>query len=135
MNMLERILVLGIVVILITIFQKKFSTGKKIIDLHLPGNISVPDSSLPTVIYFWTDECIQCKISQKPALNSLKDKTKDFNLINVNALERNDLTLFFNIRTVPSTIIFSNDGKSRFVNNGYANRDELARQISLAMEA
>ena len=128
--MLERTFVLGIVLILITILQRKFRTGKITDTLQLPDN-----TSLPTVLYFWTDQCVRCKTSQRPVLNNLKKEKNNFNLVDVNAIGQKEITFFFNIRTVPSTIIFSNDGKSRFVNNGYANRDELARQISLAMEA
>lgn len=133
--MLERTFVLGIVLILITILQRKFRTGKITDTLQLPDNITLENTSLPTVLYFWTDQCVRCKTSQRPVLNNLKKEKNNFNLVNVNAIGQKEITFFFNIRTVPSTIIFSNDGKSRFVNNGYANRDELARQISLAMEA
>ena len=133
--MLERTFVLGIVLILITILQRKFRTGKITDTLQLPDNITLENTSLPTVLYFWTDQCVRCKTSQRPVLNNLKKEKNNFNLVDVNAIGQKEITFFFNIRTVPSTIIFSNDGKSRFVNNGYANRDELARQISLAMEA
>jgi len=127
--MLERILVLGIVLIAITILQRKFKTGKITGTLQLPDNIKLENTSLPTVLYFWTEQCVQCKTSQKPVLNNLKDEINNFNLVDVNAIEQKDITSLFNIRTVPSTIIFSKDGKSKFVNNGFANESELSTQL------
>jgi thioredoxin-like negative regulator of GroEL len=62
-------------------------------------------------------------------LNNLKDEINNFNLVDVNAIEQKDITSLFNIRTVPSTIIFSKDGKSKFVNNGFANESELSTQL------
>jgi len=128
--MLERIFVLGIVLIAITILQRKFRTGKATNSLQLPGNITLEDSSLPTVLYFWTDQCVQCKTSQKPILNNLKQEKNNFNLVDVNAVEQKDITSLFNIRTVPSTIIFSKDGKSKFINNGFADKAELSTQLN-----
>lgn len=127
--MLERIFVLGILLILVIIFQKRFRSGRINKSIMLPENISVTDLSLPTVLYFWTDNCMQCKTSQRPALNNLLNSRGDFNLIDVNAIKEKDLTSFFNIKTVPSTVIFSNDGKSKFVNNGFADEAELTKQL------
>jgi thioredoxin-like negative regulator of GroEL len=133
MKMFERIIVLGILLIVISMLQRKFRTGKVTNSLQLPGNITLKDSSLPTVLYFWTEQCVQCKNSQKPVLNNLKKENNNFNLVNINAVEQKHITSLFNIRTVPSTIIFSKDGESRFVNNGYANESELARQINMTL--
>jgi thioredoxin-like negative regulator of GroEL len=129
MKMLERGFVLGIVLILITILQRKFKTGKVTDTLQLPDNIKLENTSLPTVLYFWTEQCVQCKTSQKPVLKSLKNENNNFNLIDINAIERKEITSLYNIRTVPSTIIFSKDGKSKFVNNGFANESELSTQL------
>ena len=128
--MLERILVLGIVLIAITILQRKFKTVKVTTTLQLPDNIKLENTSLPTVLYFWTEQCVQCKTSQKPILNNLKKEKNNFNLVDVNAIEQKDMTSLFNIRTVPSTIIFSKDGKSKFVNNGFADKAELSIQLN-----
>ena len=128
--MLERILVLGIVLIAITILQRKFKTVKVTTTLQLPDNIKLENTSLPTVLYFWTDQCVQCKTSQKPILNNLKKEKNNFNLVDVNAIKQKDISSLFNIRTVPSTIIFSKDGKSKFVNNGFADKAELSIQLN-----
>lgn len=128
--MFERIFILGIVSIILILLQKKFKTGKIINSFQLPGNIKIENSSLPTILYFWTEQCVQCKTSQKPVLNNLKGENNNFNLVDVNAIEQKDISSLFNIRTVPSTIIFSKDGKSKFVNNGFANETELNAQLN-----
>ncbi len=127
--MIERIIALGILFILIIIFQKRFRSGRTKNSLRLPENIQVKDSKLPTVLYFWTDSCVQCRTSQKPVLNNLKDERNNFNLLEVNAIEAKELASLFNIRTVPSTVIFSNDGTSKFINNGFADKNELIKQL------
>lgn len=131
--MLERIFVLGIVIIITIILQRKFRTGKATNSLQLPRNITIEDSSLPTVLYFWTEQCVQCKTSQKPVLNNLKKGKNNFNLVDVNAIEQKDFTSLFNIRTVPSTIVFSKDRESKFVNNGFANSAELTNQLNAVL--
>jgi len=128
--MFERIFILGIVSIILILLQKKFKTGKIINSFQLPGNIKIENSSLPTILYFWTEQCVQCKTSQKPVLNNLKGENNNFNLVDVNAIEQKDISSLFNIRTVPSTIIFSKDGKSKFINNGFANETELNAQLN-----
>ncbi|MCL5030449.1 MAG: thioredoxin family protein [Bacteroidetes bacterium] len=130
--MLERIFVLIIFFILVIIFHKRFRSGRSKKSIRLPGNISVKNSSLPTVLYFWTDSCVQCRTSQKPVLKNLEKEIGGFNLVDVNAIEENNLTSLFNIKTVPSTVIFSNDGKSRFINNGFADKEELLKQLEEA---
>ena len=128
--MFERIFILGILSIILILLQKKFKTGKIINSFQLPGNIKIENSSLPTILYFWTEQCVQCKTSQKPVLNNLKGENNNFNLVDVNAIEQKDISSLFNIRTVPSTIIFSKDGKSKFINNGFANETELNAQLN-----
>ena len=125
----ERIFILGILITLIIIFQKRFKSGKIRKSLRLPENIRIMDPTLPTVLYFQTDTCVQCRTSQKPVLNNLKKRKNNFNLIEVNAFKEKELTSLFNIRTVPSTVIFSNDGSSKFINNGFAGRNELLKQL------
>ncbi len=127
--MLERIFVLGILFILALIFQKRFKSIKIKKPLYLPENISFKDSALPTVLYFWTDDCVQCRVSQKPVLNNLKKAHNNFNIIEVNAVKEQELTSLFNIKTVPSTVIFSNDGSSKFINNGFADMNKLIKQL------
>ncbi len=127
--MLERIFALAVLVTLTLIFRKRFMTGKKNNSLTLPENIFVGDASLPTVLYFWTHSCVQCKTLQQPVLQKLKEENGRFNLIELNAIEAKELTSSFNIRTVPSTVIFSDDRRSKYINNGFAGSRELLEQL------
>lgn len=130
--MLERILILGALIILACLFSFRHRITRKNQHIRLPQKFNI-SNSLPTVLYFWTDQCVQCKTSQKPALNKLKDKNEKFNLISVNALNECELISEFNIRTVPSTVIFASDGRSRFINNGFVDENELKLQIEATM--
>jgi thiol-disulfide isomerase/thioredoxin len=129
--MIERIIALGIVFLLIGIFRKVIFHGTSKLSIQLPDKYSVKNSH-PTILYFWTDQCVQCKTSQKPALVKLKNEYDKFNLIDVNALTEKELTSTCNIKTVPSTVVFSKEGKSRFINNGFRNKEELLKQLSAA---
>ena len=127
--MLERIFALGIILIFVLLFQKRFKSVRTKNSLQLPKNINLNDSTLPTVLYFWTDNCVQCRTSQKPVLHNLKEELNNFNLVEVNAIDAKELTSLFNIKTVPSTVVFSNDGNSKFINNGFADKHQLLTQL------
>ncbi len=128
--MFERIIILGFVLTLLTILVKKISYTKIILNKNLPDNLDIPDSELPTVLYFWTEQCVQCKSSQKPALQRLQRNRGRFNLVDINAFEKEDIVSSFKIRTVPSTVIISRDKKPVFVNNGFRSEKELIEQLN-----
>ncbi|MDR3625208.1 MAG: thioredoxin family protein [Ignavibacteriaceae bacterium] len=130
--MTERIALLIALFILAGIFSYRHRTTKKSGYFNLPDKFS-NSNSLPTILYFWTEQCVQCTTSQKPALNNLKDKNGKFNLVSVNAIKEMELASEFKVKTVPSTIIFSAEGKSRFINNGYINENELEKQIEASL--
>jgi thioredoxin-like negative regulator of GroEL len=126
--MLERIVLLGALFILAGLFSIRHRITRNNLHVQLPVKFSNANA-LPTILYFWTDQCVQCKTSQKPALNKLQSNNKGFNLISVNAVDERELVSLYKIKTVPSTIIFDADGKSRFINNGFADDEKLAKQI------
>jgi thioredoxin-like negative regulator of GroEL len=126
--MVERIILLTVFFILAGLFSFRHRITRKNLNIQLPKKFS-NSNSLPTVIYFWTDQCVQCKNSQKPALKSLQDKYAKFNLVSIDALTEKELVSKFKIKTVPSTVIFAADGKSRFINNGFIDEKELSTQI------
>jgi thioredoxin-like negative regulator of GroEL len=130
--MTERIALLIALFILAGIFSYRHRLTKKSGYFNLPDKFS-NSNSLPTILYFWTEQCVQCNTSQKPALNNLKDKNGKFNLVSVNAIKEMELASEFKVKTVPSTIIFSAEGKSKFINNGYINENELEKQIEASL--
>ena len=126
--MVERIILLTVFFILAGLFSFRHRITRKNLNIQLPKKFNNLNS-LPTVMYFWTNQCVQCKSSQKPALKNLQDKYAKFNLVSIDALTEKELVSKFKIRTVPSTVIFAADGKSRFINNGFIDEKELSTQI------
>jgi len=127
--MLERFIILFLVLTFLGILIRRFSRTKQNFGTSLPRGVSIPDSELPTVLYFWTEQCVQCKRSQKPALHRLQRNRGMFNLVNINALEEKDIVSSFKIKTVPSTVIISPDKKPAYINNGFKSERELAEQL------
>jgi len=130
--MVERIILLAVLFILAGLFSIRHRITRKNVNIQLPKKFSY-SNSLPTVMYFWTDQCVQCKSSQKPALKSLQEKYGKFNLVSIDELNEKELVSKFKIKTVPSTVIFAADGKSRFINNGFIDEKELSTQIQASM--
>jgi thioredoxin-like negative regulator of GroEL len=126
--MTERIILLAALFTLSALFSLRYRLTKSKLHIQLPAKY-LTQNSLPTILYFWTNQCVQCKTSQKPVLNSLQFKDTKFNLISVNALDERDLISLFKIKTVPSTVIFTADGKSMFINNGFIDENILSKQI------
>jgi hypothetical protein len=146
--MLERILFLFIFLVVTYSLIRRFNFKKVNSEKILQINLSNPTFAeaflagrlnpvLPTILYFSTDQCIQCRISQTPALLKLQNGGKKFNLVSLDALEEIELTKHLNIKTVPATAILSHDTKLHFVNNGYASDVLLNKQLmdlSIAQE-
>jgi thioredoxin-like negative regulator of GroEL len=130
--MIARIIVLGVLLILAGLFSLRHRITRNNLHVKLPEKFG-NSNALPTILYFWTDQCVQCKTSQKPALNKLKQKDREFNLISVNAIEEKELISLYKIKTVPGTIVFDADGKSRFINNGFVDEMGLAKQIEASL--
>lgn len=130
--MTERIALLIALIILAGIFSYRHRLTRKSGYFNLPDKFS-NSNSLPTILYFWTEQCVQCNTSQKPVLNNLEVKNGKFNLVSVNAIKEMELASEFKVKTVPSTIIFSAEGKSRFINNGYIDENELEKQIEASL--
>ena len=85
---------------------------------------------LPTVLYFWSEQCTQCYSLQNPVLSKLKQQFNNFNLVSFNALSEDLIVKKLNIRTVPATaIISSGQSEVKFVNNGYVGEELLLSQL------
>lgn len=127
--MLERVLALFLFLLLTYFLVKRFNSKKVNTTQVLPINISNLNPILPTILYFSTEQCVQCKSTQAPALYKLQDEGKQFNLVSLDALEEIELTKHLNIKTVPATALLSHDKKLRFLNNGYASDILLNKQL------
>lgn len=130
--MFERVLILSAVLLLSILWLKKPGLKKKSTReiKNLPfDNLN---KQYPTLLYFWTEQCSQCKNVQAPFLENLKRENNKFNLLSLNALEAKELSSEFKIKTVPSTIIFSKESSILFHNSGLKTYDELSEQLGYA---
>jgi thioredoxin-like negative regulator of GroEL len=126
--MLERIITLVLVLLFSYLIIKKFSR-KKISREKLHLDLSNVNPFLPTILYFWSEDCVQCRTIQKPAIQKLQKEGKKFNFVPVNAIEELDLTKKLNIKTLPSTVVINSGKNIQFINNGYAADSTLKKQL------
>ena len=127
--MFERVVILVLVITIISFLIKWFFNNRFKRLNNLVFDIAGTNSGLPTIIYFWTEQCSQCFCLQKPALSKLKHYDQDFNLVSYNAFNEVEVAKKLNIKTVPATVVLSKMNEVRFINNGFASEQLLASQI------
>lgn len=128
--MLERIVILSLVLAITYFIVKRFYSSKIVSKSFFPFEINNLNPALPTILYFWTEQCVQCNSIQKPAITKLKDEGSEFNFVSFNAIKELEITKHLNIRTVPSTVILNNDKDIRFINTGYVPGIKLREQLN-----
>ena len=79
------------------------------------------------LVDFWAEWCMPCK-RLMPILESVSQQNSDITIIKVNVDENPDLSSTFNIRTIPTLILFK-DGQQIAVKNGGAPAIELSEWI------
>lgn len=126
--MLERTIALALILGIAYLAMRKFGLKKVMDGSVLSPRIRVINPELPTVLYFWTDSCVQCRTLQKPEILKILDN-KDFNLVSLNALVEPEITKELNIKTVPSTAVVSKERMVRFINTGYISGEKLRLQL------
>lgn len=93
------------------------------------GVMLAPDSpAMPTLLYFTTDECAQCRYQQRPILERLASATM-LPIVTINAIESQDLARHYGILTVPSTVLLDAQRKPVAINHGLAKLEKLHTQI------
>ena len=127
--MLERIIALSFFLIIAYMLVRRLYSPKIISNGALPFEINNLDPALPTILYFWTEQCVQCNSVQKPAILKLKDEGDEFNFISFNAIKELEITKHLNIKTVPSTVILNSEKKINYVNSGYTEGKILKEQL------
>ncbi len=127
--MLERIITLSIFLILAYILARKLYSHKVISNGSLPFEMNNINPALPTILYFWTEQCAQCNSVQKPAILKLREEGNEFNFISFNAIKELEIVNHLNIMTVPSTIVLNNEKKINYINSGYTPGKILKEQI------
>ena len=81
------------------------------------------------IVYFTTDSCYECEKLQKPAINLLE--AKDTQIFTINASLDRALTSYYQILTVPTTIILDRYGQTQFMNYGYTSEKVLSAQLEM----
>lgn len=132
--MFERLLILVVFLAGIFFLFRKLLVSKPQGTFNILSEISEGvkeiNYNLPTVLYFWTEQCAQCFNMQNPALSKLKQTYNNFNLVSFNALNEEEIVKKLNIKTVPATaIISSGQNEVKFVNNGFAGEKLLLSQL------
>jgi thiol-disulfide isomerase/thioredoxin len=132
--MLERILILFVVLALSFLYIKK--PRGKISFAGIADKISGTanmNPALPTVLYFWTEQCSQCKTVQAPIINKINKELNNFNILPINAIEEKEITSLLNVKTVPSLAVISSNNELKFFNSGLVTEKELKRQLTKAI--
>ena len=101
---------------------------------HLTPSKKVNRDVLPSwkpgkqsIVFFTHDSCHECEKLQKPALNFLKSPHTQ--IFTINASQDRALASYFQIFTVPTTIILDGYGESKFINHGYTSEKILSEQL------
>jgi thioredoxin-like negative regulator of GroEL len=128
--MLERIFVLSFFLILTYFLVRRLYSSKKIENGSLPFQINNLNPALPTILYFWTEQCAQCNSVQKPAIIKLKEEGNEFNFISFNAIKDLDIANHLNIKTVPSTVVLNHEKKINYMDSGYTAGKVLKEQLN-----
>jgi thiol-disulfide isomerase/thioredoxin len=96
--------------------------GASSIGYHKPG--------MPCIVFFTTPDCPTCKVFQRPALDTLKERLADrIQVIEVDACERPDLAKSWSVLSVPTTFVLDCDGHPLYVNHGAASTEKLLGQL------
>lgn len=91
----------------------------------------IADAS-PAVLYFTTPQCAQCRLQQSPALEQVKASRPDLKVVKLNALERPDLARYYQVMTVPTTIVLDRQGRPVAINHGLTSAARLLQQVKSA---
>lgn len=85
---------------------------------------------LPTISYFTTPSCVSCRTVQRPAIESLAATYGSaLQVINIDAQAQPEIADYWGVLSVPTTFIFDQNGRPRFMNAGVANAEKLERQL------
>lgn len=94
------------------------------------NDVGLPlDPARPTILYFWTADCHQCRSAQAPTLQRLAQQAP-IHVVPVDAVAERSLADRFGVLTVPTTVVLTPDGTVRAVNHGFASFATLRNQAA-----
>jgi thiol-disulfide isomerase/thioredoxin len=83
----------------------------------------------PAFLYFTTDSCAQCRLQQTPILSQLAAST-GVQIHRLDAVSQTDLTKFYGVMTVPTTVLLDRQRRPVAVNHGLASLQKLQAQVA-----
>jgi len=88
----------------------------------------------PAILYFTTDSCVQCRMQQAPALERLAAAT-GIPVHKFDAVVQSDLTSFYGVMTVPTTVVLDPERRPQAINYGLAPLQKLQEQVGAWLTA
>lgn len=88
-------------------------------------------SRIPTIVYFWSNGCPVCKMTQKRILEGILAEygKEQLALTAYNTDEAPDVAKEWGVRTLPTTFLLDSTGAIRHVNNGLVVSENLRKQL------
>jgi thioredoxin-like negative regulator of GroEL len=88
-------------------------------------------SKIPTIVYFWSNGCPVCKMTQKKILDEILTEygKERLALTAYNIDEAPEVAKEWGVRTLPTTFLLDSAGAIRYVNNGLVVSENLRTQL------
>ena len=87
----------------------------------------VLNSDVPVLVDFWAPWCGPCKMLS-PVIEEVAKQAQGFKVGKVNTDENQELAMKYNIRTIPTLIVFK-DGKEFNKSIGVISKDEILKLV------
>jgi thioredoxin 1 len=94
--------------------------------VHLPPDVT---AGKPTVLYFTTSDCAQCRYQQTPILTQLQARV-DVAVHRLDAIEQQALAKVYGIMTVPTTVVLDPELRPVAINHGVTPLQKLHGQVA-----
>lgn len=94
--------------------------------INVPAGVA---GGKPTVLYFTTAECAQCRFQQTPILTQLQNRV-DVAVHKLDAIEQEALARVYGIMTVPTTVVLDPQLRPIAINHGLAPLQKLQGQVA-----
>ena len=105
---------------------------------HTKASNAAPEytrAGLPTLIYFWSPTCAECRSSQSRIVDAVSSEADGFEVVRVNVHDAPEKAKAFGIFTVPTTVVLDSGGKVHAINTGGVDQATLRSQIDAVIEA
>ncbi|MEZ4561052.1 MAG: thioredoxin family protein [Caldilineaceae bacterium] len=134
--MIERFIILGMLLagvgIAVLAWRQWRVVALRRLQTHdLPAPLAALDLRVPTLLYFTADHCAQCKLQQAPVLEQLH-RAYQVPIHTIDAVAEPDLARYFNVMTVPTTVVLDTQRRPAAINYGLAPLARLHEQLQAA---